>query len=338
MAYWIFENDETIGPLRAVEVMERGDPGTMVSHGQEWVRLDEHPDFAAPHRQGESSKSVTPPDINSAGRKGEPVKPQSSPSLREDLLQSNYWVLHRKSNGPMGPYTREKIMGFGIRNLKVSYRDEWLKIGDHPDFKDLVSRNDRGKTGFEKKHALALVAVFSVLIIGAIFLTALTSVSFVGREESGAVAEIEVQALAAVPKVVTSPTPSADDALAARFDVTIKSMAVLGARIETTSREYEEILRYFPRLMSLSNHVDGWGMKLLFVVEPDDWFILSAGQDRTFLTWDDLIVTRSDVFHGGDVRAVGHNPELHKLLRDCARSPQCTSDSDLRNKLKKLGF
>lgn len=47
MAYWIHENGETIGPLRAVEVLDRARVSTLVSCDQQWLRLDQHPDFAA---------------------------------------------------------------------------------------------------------------------------------------------------------------------------------------------------------------------------------------------------------------------------------------------------
>ena len=48
MAHWIFENGQTIGPLKVSEVLDRATPSTSVSHGDRWVRLDQHPDFAAP--------------------------------------------------------------------------------------------------------------------------------------------------------------------------------------------------------------------------------------------------------------------------------------------------
>ncbi len=41
MAYWIHENDETKGPMRAVDVLRRARPSTMVSDGETWFRLDD---------------------------------------------------------------------------------------------------------------------------------------------------------------------------------------------------------------------------------------------------------------------------------------------------------
>ena len=59
MAYWIFENGESIGPLDAQEVVERAQADSQVSHGQEWVPFRKHPDFghvvstiSAPRRPG----------------------------------------------------------------------------------------------------------------------------------------------------------------------------------------------------------------------------------------------------------------------------------------------
>ena len=45
MAYWIHENGKTIGPFRAIEILQKAKPETLVSHGQEWLELGEHPDF-----------------------------------------------------------------------------------------------------------------------------------------------------------------------------------------------------------------------------------------------------------------------------------------------------
>ena len=57
MGYWIHENGETIGPLRAVELLKRAIPETLVSHGQKWVLFDEHPDFPGNETAGSSKAS-----------------------------------------------------------------------------------------------------------------------------------------------------------------------------------------------------------------------------------------------------------------------------------------
>jgi hypothetical protein len=41
MPYWIHEDGETIGPMRAIDVLRRARPTTLVSDGQEWFRLDD---------------------------------------------------------------------------------------------------------------------------------------------------------------------------------------------------------------------------------------------------------------------------------------------------------
>ena len=41
MPYWIQENDETQGPMRAIDVLRRAHPSTMVSDGESWFRLDD---------------------------------------------------------------------------------------------------------------------------------------------------------------------------------------------------------------------------------------------------------------------------------------------------------
>ena len=41
MPYWIHENGETQGPMRAVDVLRRARPSTMISDGESWFRLDD---------------------------------------------------------------------------------------------------------------------------------------------------------------------------------------------------------------------------------------------------------------------------------------------------------
>lgn len=41
MPYWIHENDETKGPMSAVDVLRCARPTTMVSDGETWFRLDD---------------------------------------------------------------------------------------------------------------------------------------------------------------------------------------------------------------------------------------------------------------------------------------------------------
>ncbi len=44
MPYWIHENGETTGPMRAIDVLRRATPGVQVSDGQVWFRLDDPAD------------------------------------------------------------------------------------------------------------------------------------------------------------------------------------------------------------------------------------------------------------------------------------------------------
>ena len=41
MSYWIHENGETKGPMRAVDVLRLARPSTMVSDGESWFKLDD---------------------------------------------------------------------------------------------------------------------------------------------------------------------------------------------------------------------------------------------------------------------------------------------------------
>lgn len=40
MPYWIHEDGEVIGPMRAIDVLRRARPSTRVSDGESWFRLD----------------------------------------------------------------------------------------------------------------------------------------------------------------------------------------------------------------------------------------------------------------------------------------------------------
>ncbi len=41
MPYWILENGETIGPMKAIDVLRRAQPTTQVSDGQSWFCLED---------------------------------------------------------------------------------------------------------------------------------------------------------------------------------------------------------------------------------------------------------------------------------------------------------
>jgi hypothetical protein len=61
IAYWIYENGETIGPLRREQVLQQAGPGTPVSDGGEWIELGQHPDFAKPPESPSAPPPVPPP-------------------------------------------------------------------------------------------------------------------------------------------------------------------------------------------------------------------------------------------------------------------------------------
>jgi len=46
MPYWIHDNGETTGPMRAIDVLRRAQPTTRVCDGENWFYLDEGPDSA----------------------------------------------------------------------------------------------------------------------------------------------------------------------------------------------------------------------------------------------------------------------------------------------------
>ena len=41
MPYWIVENGETIGPMKAIDVLRRARSTTRVSDGESWFSLDD---------------------------------------------------------------------------------------------------------------------------------------------------------------------------------------------------------------------------------------------------------------------------------------------------------
>jgi hypothetical protein len=41
MPYWIHENGEVVGPMRAIDVLKRARPQLKVSDGESWFQLDE---------------------------------------------------------------------------------------------------------------------------------------------------------------------------------------------------------------------------------------------------------------------------------------------------------
>ena len=114
MAYWIYENGQPVGPLEISEVLDRAKPDTQVSHGNLWVRLDQHPEF----------ESLVIPDITPDPR------PQQSSSPPTD--GPVYWI---HNNGtPVGPLAPDEVIRRAGPETPVSYQQEWVPFRMHPDF------------------------------------------------------------------------------------------------------------------------------------------------------------------------------------------------------------
>ena len=46
MPYWIHENGETLGPMRAIDVLRCAKPTTRICDGENWFWLDDGPDMS----------------------------------------------------------------------------------------------------------------------------------------------------------------------------------------------------------------------------------------------------------------------------------------------------
>ena len=46
MPYWIHDNGETTGPMRAIDVLHRAQPSTRLCDGENWFYLDGGPDLS----------------------------------------------------------------------------------------------------------------------------------------------------------------------------------------------------------------------------------------------------------------------------------------------------
>ncbi len=55
MPYWIHEDGEVIGPMRAIDVLRRARPSLQVSDGESWFLVD----------TGQASSDVGPADTDS---------------------------------------------------------------------------------------------------------------------------------------------------------------------------------------------------------------------------------------------------------------------------------
>lgn len=134
MAYWIHENGETIGPLKAVEVLERAQPRTLVSNGQEWVRFDEHPAF--PSCSSEEPKAARVREVR--------------PTM-DEIDKGEFWIWeHGQAYGPLNA---NGVLARANGKTLVSLGQEWKSIAEHPVFckfaSALLEVNDQSPNGDE---------------------------------------------------------------------------------------------------------------------------------------------------------------------------------------------
>jgi hypothetical protein len=121
MAYWIHENGKTIGPFRVVEVLDRAGPDTLVSHGQQWFKLSEHPDLGANPRAYGPSADVASPEQSQDARR-------------------NFWLyIDGETYGPMAAKT---VIEHYRAGALVSHGETWVEIADHPGFSHLCTNAD----------------------------------------------------------------------------------------------------------------------------------------------------------------------------------------------------
>jgi ubiquitin-protein ligase len=119
MAYWIYEDGHTVGPLEAPEVLDRAKPDTQVSNGNDWVRLDQHPDFAY----------LVTPDIT--------PEPTPQESTRPTPDGPMYWIHNHDT--PIGPLAPAEVIKRSGADTMVSHEDEFLPFRMHPDFSHVNS-------------------------------------------------------------------------------------------------------------------------------------------------------------------------------------------------------
>ena len=141
MAYWIHENGETIGPLRAIEVLERAQPETLVSHGQQWLPLRDHPDFSTSIAAALSTNPNPLPKSGDRGSKLEVPLREKTDSPEVDDSNRQYWVLWPFSFSAKGPYSHEKVARELPVKILVRCGENWLPKDRHPDFVTAISHD-----------------------------------------------------------------------------------------------------------------------------------------------------------------------------------------------------
>ena len=148
MAYWIHENGETTGPYRAIDVLQKAEPETLVSHGQEWLKLREHPDFShngprpsqPPKGQtsGESKLgSVVQANHDQTAIKGDLQQHHQSPPSSNERV---YWIAE---NGTVtGPFSKVDTISRSKPTTLIRYEDRWVRFDQHPHFQEPNQENN----------------------------------------------------------------------------------------------------------------------------------------------------------------------------------------------------
>jgi len=86
--YWIWRNEESIGPYEHKQVLKEARPDDFVSNGDQWVLFDKHPDFSRPLPPAPPQPGVpSPPRGKSQKKKVEPKTVNYQPKGSQ---KSNY--------------------------------------------------------------------------------------------------------------------------------------------------------------------------------------------------------------------------------------------------------
>jgi hypothetical protein len=162
MAYWIHENGETVGPLRGNEVLDRAKPDTLISHGEQWLGFDEHPDFAHLVQLVSSRATTNQQDPAIDGQAAESAHAQERVDAVESDERDLYWTWIRGSGPPTGPHTHQEVMNRMDIGLMVRDGDRWVTRAKHPDFQ--ISYKPKRKTSTWLR-AVIFVAVLGVVVL-----------------------------------------------------------------------------------------------------------------------------------------------------------------------------
>lgn len=132
MAYWIHENGETIGPLKAIEILERAQPETLVSHGQEWVRLSHHPDFTYVANARPSEPPSEPKAIATLSEQELMPDDKKKTTASIGNPETQFWI--QENSETTGPFSGAEICCVAGTGTLVSHGQQWVRFELHPAF------------------------------------------------------------------------------------------------------------------------------------------------------------------------------------------------------------